>query len=91
MCVCEHMSSQFCNPLKQRLLLSHGGKVKDEHISLLINAGLLVSKFWILIICSIVHLLELMSGYARLRILQIILCKFYSTFRNILLPIGECT
>lgn len=25
-----------------RLLLSHGGKVKDEHISLLINAGLLV-------------------------------------------------
>ncbi|KAJ6920675.1 hypothetical protein NC651_014307 [Populus alba x Populus x berolinensis] len=40
-----------------RLLLSHGGKVKDEHISLLINAGLLI-----------------------------ILCTFYSTFRNISLP-----
>ncbi|KAG6776465.1 hypothetical protein POTOM_019976 [Populus tomentosa] len=45
MYVCvRDMSSQFCNPLKQRLLLSHGGKVKDEHISLLINAGLLVSS-----------------------------------------------
>ncbi|XP_034931754.1 uncharacterized protein [Populus alba] len=27
-----------------RLLLSHGGKVKDEHISLLINAGLLTRQ-----------------------------------------------
>eukprot|EP00258_Populus_trichocarpa_P041337 XP_024457356.1 serine/threonine-protein kinase 19 isoform X3 [Populus trichocarpa] len=30
--------------LTQRLLLSHGGKVKDEHISLLINAGLLTRQ-----------------------------------------------
>ncbi|KAI9395379.1 hypothetical protein POPTR_005G225900v4 [Populus trichocarpa] len=30
--------------LIQRLLLSHGGKVKDEHISLLINAGLLTRQ-----------------------------------------------
>ena len=33
----------------QCTLLSHGGKVKDEHISLLINAGLLVSELKIMI------------------------------------------
>lgn len=31
------------------MLLSLGGKVKDEHISVLINAGLLVSELGILI------------------------------------------
>lgn len=32
-------------PLLQHTLLSLAGKVKDEHISLLINGGLLVSEY----------------------------------------------
>jgi hypothetical protein len=37
-------------PLLQHTLLSLGGKVMDGHISLLINAGLLVSKLGFVII-----------------------------------------
>lgn len=39
------IASWLCLLLLQCSLLSLGGKVKDEHISLLINAGLLVSDF----------------------------------------------
>lgn len=41
-------------PLLQYTLLSLGGMVKDGHISLLINAGLLVSKLGIAILdCNV--------------------------------------